>query len=351
MQSAFCPDQEKVNDPYGVLGGLEDLSMVKMPNWPGNAMDPTCQLLLAPPGVFPTDSCGECGGILRRGADNISYVCDECGLLIEGDSADQEDDEGTRQASNAARLRLVGPNSNQLQPDLYRSGTGNTAATQKKLLFDEYKVYRQMHIEAGGRAFPLDACELASDYYNEVQRVCVKRSQNKKAIMASCFNQACLVKGYAPLKSEVAMFLQLPSKGIARGENFIRKLVADGDMDINVNVDQCRPEITSLFALLGLEGKEYSTLRDAVYEVVQIAIDGLIGTNSYLRSKVAGATYVVLCRCKDRDLIPKAPTLVDFCEGRIRKNTVERFTRDLIGYHSYFEECYEKFGLDTTPPR
>lgn len=302
---------------------------------------------------MPSDAeiCAQCGERMHRGANDLEYVCDGCGLVVEGDTTGLEEDEAGRPAPNTGRLRIVGPNSNQLQPDLYRSGSGNTIAAQKKQIFEEYKVYRAMYIESGGRAFPLNACEQATEYYNEVQRQFVKRSQNKKAIMACCLWRACLQIGFAPSKAEIADFMQLPSKGIARGENFVRKLIADGKMDIEANADPCRPEIVTLFAHLSFESDAYNGLRDAVHDVVQTAIKNNIGTNSILRSKVAGATFVVLRRCQNRSLISKPISLQEFCHDRIRKNTVERFTRQLDAYHSYFEGCYKRAGLDAAPPR
>ena len=75
-----------------------------------------------------------------------------------------------------------------------------------------------------------------------------------------------------------------------------------------------------------------------------MAIKNNIGTNSFLRSKVAGATFVVLRRSPDKLL---HRNIQDFCQDRIRKNTVERFTTELNNYHSYFEEIYKKAGLNS----
>jgi hypothetical protein len=288
---------------------------------------------------------------MRRGAGNLALECGGCGLVVEGDTADPEEDEAPRAAPNSGRLRLVGPGSNQLQPDLYRSGSGNTAATQKKQILDEYKAYLQLYVEAGGRAFPLNALEHAAEYYNGVQRVCVKRSQNKATIMAKCLQHGCLQVGFAPTRAQLADFMQLKNKGIARGGNFIHSLVADGKMDLDVNADPTRAEVMTLFAHLGFERDEYAGLRDTVFEVVHTAIRNNIGTSSILRSKVAGATYAVLRRCKDRSLVPKPLSMQEFCGKRIRKNTVERFTRELDDYHSYFEEVYRAAGLDSASTR
>lgn len=292
-------------------------------------------------------TCAQCGARMTRGTSDLEYTCQDCGLIVEGDTAEPDEDGAPRAAPNAARLRIVGPNSNQLQPDLYRSGGGNTAASQKKQIYDDYCKYRTAHIESGGRAFPLDACKLASEHYNEVQAACVKRSERKKAIMAACFYHACLKLGFAPSKAEVATFMQLPSNGIACGVNFVRTLVADGKMDIDINADPCRPEITSLFAHLGLDGDKYAHLRDAVEDVVRTAVENNIGTSSVLRSKVAGAAFIVLRRRREAC---KPIGILEFCGARIRKNTVERFTRAVDSYHDFFRACYERAGLNTDAP-
>jgi hypothetical protein len=289
---------------------------------------------------------------MRRTASNLERVCTECGLIDEGDTAEPDEDEAPRAEPNAARLRIVGPNSSQLQPDLYRSGSGNTAASQTKQIFEEYKAYNRYYAEAYSKAFPLDACARAAEFYHDVQKTCVKRSQNKKAIMAACLRQACYEKGFAPKKAEVAAFMQLPTNGTARGDNFIRALVADGKMELDLDADHSRPEIETLFANLGLEGDRYRGLREAVYEIVQTAIEAKIGTNSILRSKVAGATYAVLRRCRDSSLVPRPLNLQQFCGVHIRKNTIERFARELDEYHcTFFADIYRRAGLDDTPAR
>ena len=354
------------DDPFGLLRGLDVSGLLYLPGFGDfgfGAASPFGVLSLGSPGGAPSpevpaigsagppaETC-ECGGQLRRGMNGLEYVCDGCGLIVEGDSAEPGDDDAPRSAPTTARLRIVGRNSNQLQPDLYRSGEGTTAEAQKKQILEEYLVYRQLYIEAGGRAFPINACERASEYYNKVQRLCVKRSQNKKAIMSACLWRACISIGFAPTKPEIAAFMQQPNKGIARGDNFVRSLIADGKMDIEANADPSRAEIVTLFAHLGYDGEQYDRLREAVYEVVQTAIKNSIAVSSILRSKVAGASYVVLRRCTDRSLVSKPMSLQEFCQERIRKNTAERVLRQIDAYHSFFEGVYRQYGLDPTPPR
>ena len=352
-------------DPFGLLGGVDLRALADALAGAVNlsACASAARFAEDEPAAAPDDSeaagdagdssesCARCGAQMCRSASGLSSTCSGCGLILEGGEADLDDPPPG--SATTARLRIVGPNSSQLQPDLYRSGSGSSAATQKKQIFEEYCAYRALYVEAGGRALPLDACKLASDLYNGVQLQCVKRSQNKKRIMAACLYNACLKVGIAPARADIAAFMQLPGKGIASGTNFVRALVADGkmDADVDIDVDPCRPEITTLFAHLGLEGEAFDGLRAAVFDVVQVAIANNIGTSSILRSKVAGATFSVLRRCNDRRLVPKPIGLQEFCLARIRKNTIERFLRQLDSYHSYFEGVYAQCGLDAGPPR
>jgi len=288
-----------------------------------------------------------CGGRLRRALNGFSHVCDGCGVILEGDSTEPEDDDAPRAAPHGAQLRIVGPNSSQLQPDLYRSGEGNTPTVQRKQIYDEFVKYRDAYVERGGRAFPFNALALAADNYNTVQRLLVKRSQNKKFIMSACLEVGCREIGFDPGKKEITNFMQLPCSGNARGTNFVRKLAADGLIDVDINIDPRKPEITTFFAYLGFDGDAYAPLREAVLDVVQTATDKKIAPNSVPRSKVAGAMYTVLRRCKNKALVPKPPNLQDFCQTiSIRRNTVERVLAQLEAYHSYFVACYERAGLD-----
>jgi hypothetical protein len=297
------------------------------------------------------NTCIQCGALMCRSANNMEHVCGECGLIVEGDTAKPDDDDAPRDSPNTAQLRIVGPNSSQLQPDLHRSSTTNNTIPQRRHLYEEFCAYRELFIESKGRALPLDACKLAADFYNEVQIAkLVKRSENKKEIMATCFYYACLKLGFSVSKTEISLFMQLPSKGIARGVNFVRSLVADGKMDVDPNIDPCYPEITTLFALLGYISVDYDGLRAAVFDIVQTAVTNNIGVSSIPRSKVTGATFIVLHRCKNRELVPKPMDLREFCQTyNCKKNTIERFTQQLNAYHSYFVKCYEKADLISTP--
>jgi transcription initiation factor TFIIIB Brf1 subunit/transcription initiation factor TFIIB len=321
----------RVAEAQASLAALSELGPGPEPAWAG------------------ADTCRQCGGHFRRAPRDLSLVCAGCGLVEAGDPT-LPDDEPPQPSRDPARVRIVGAGSAPLQPDLHRSGQGPSAEAQQRQIFEEYQAYMQMFVEAGGRSFRLDALRRAAGYYNVVQRQCVKRSQNKKSIMAACLWLACRDVGIAPAKPDVAVMMQLQNRGIARGTNFLRSLVADGKMDIDVDADPCRPEVVSLFAHLGLEAPAFAPLREATHELVQVALERHVGTSSVLRSKVAGAAFEVLRRCRDRQLLPRPPDQAKFCQGWIRKNTLDRFQRELWAHHSIFAPTYRRAGLDDAPP-
>jgi hypothetical protein len=288
----------------------------------------------------PTAKCTQCGTHLE---DATVYLCNKCNITCEPDVSD------VAVVLTSARLRVVGTNSNQLQPDLYRSGNGNTSDIQRKQIYDEYCMYRAKYIESHDYAFPLDACSRAADNYNMVQKHYVKRAQNKKAIMAACLYHACISIGFYPGKPELAAFMQLPSKGIARGLNFMRACASDNKVEIDIDADECTPAITTLFAQLEYDGPQYDGLKIAVHNIVNFAIEKNICINSTLSSKVAGVTFAVIRRCTDKSLVHTPITIKEFCGTRIRKNTVDRVTRVLASYHSHFAPLYLEAGLQADP--
>lgn len=320
-------------DPFGILNDIDYSDFM-------NEFQNTCAI--SEINSQDADICKYCENPLQRSINNISNTCAMCGIVTDEVS---EDVVNVSELTNN-KLRIVGFNSNHFQPDLYRSDNGNISMLQKKQILSEYKDYRQRFIESGGRPFPFTACEIATEFYNMIQQKCVKRSQNKKAIMAACLWQACLLIDFAPSKIEISKFMQLPHKGIARGNNFIRTLVSNNQLDINPNTNPIYPEIKTLFIQLDYTTDKYKPLHDIIYNIIQIATDNSIGINSLPRSKVIGTTYIVLKRCQDKTLVSNPPIdTKEFCKNKIRKNTIDRFINEINSYHSYFKDYYKSVGL------
>ena len=296
------------------------------------------------------DNICSCGSILIK--DILNYTCNNCGLIKDDDFMDEE----FKDQTSAGRLRIVGPSSNFYQKDLYRSGTPATSETQKAQILDFLISLRNESIKSNKLAISLSAIQSAAEYYNSIQRNYVKRNENKKLILAECLKIACRDENFVPSDADLAEFMQLKTKGIAKGENFVRAFAADGNIVFKTDQSSCRPEIETIFMQLGFynlneHGEEiedkYKTLKNIVEKIVTLAEKHKIANKSIRRSKVAGATYEVLRRCKDNSLIPKIPPIQHFYDKKIRKNTIENVTKGLYCYHSVFEPIYIEYGLDS----
>jgi transcription initiation factor TFIIIB Brf1 subunit/transcription initiation factor TFIIB len=290
---------------------------------------------------YDNNICSYCGSQFQRSINNMSNVCTTCGVVTDEISEEINSSDITNN-----KLRIVGYNNNRYQSDLYRSDNSNINVLQKKQIFNEYKQYRQKYIASGGKPIPLNACEKAAELYNKIQKQCVKRSQNKKTIMAACLWHSCLGINYAPDKKEIAKFMQLTHNGIAKGNNFIRMMVSNNQLDVDPNADTIYPEIITLFIQLGYVDEKYEQLHKIVHSIIEIANNNSIGINSLPRSKVIGTTYIVLKRCQDKSLIQIPPVdTKEFCKNKIRKNTIDRFINEINSYHSYFKDYYASVGL------
>ena len=288
-------------------------------------------------------NCSSCGGSLIQNTSGIENFCANCGQIYV-----IEDDIDTSEIETA-RLRIVGPGSNQLQPDLYRSSSGLTNNAQITQIYNEFVKYMNNYTDQNGRAFPLTVCKLAAVYYTQIKQIHVRRNKKKSLTMIECFRQACLEHNIVPSKKELTKFINLPNRGLAKGENYVRKLVSDGKVNINLDMDPIQPTIES--TLTKVFGEHYEKSRfisiiEATKCIIQIANNNYIGINSVLNSKIVSATFAILYRCADTLIVPKQINSKDFCiKCQIRKNTVEKFVKELNSYNSFFEDVYKKYGL------
>lgn len=287
--------------------------------------------------------CRHCSGPLRSGNHSTELVCDDCGYVVDCDVSMTEMPTCTVESG---KIRLVGANSVFLRANMHRTTRSNATEVRKRYILEDYKRFRRAFQADHGKNIPLTVCETATELYNAVQENCVKRSQNKKLIMAACLWRSCLAENFAPSFAEIATFMKLPHKGFAKGENFLRFLVSDEKMDLDMEFDPTMPTIVTFFEKLMLRGDRYMNLHLAAYEIIKIADENNIGVSSMLRSKVAGSVYSVLSRCSDSSLVAQSVDINQYSKlVEVGLTTIKRFLMDIHDYHSYFEGCYKKFGL------
>jgi len=343
-------------DPYGLLAALP-----------------------AAPGPFPSalerrrgaaedsrwELCPECLCPLQ--VRSMEFVCPDCGRVSEGPLEPEAPERPAARRGEllraAPRLRIVGANSGWYQRDLDRtSATADSRETQRRTIMQELLAYNAAYCEKHRSSFPVNVLAAVAEAYGQVQQVCVKRSHMKQAILAALLMHMCVRHNFVRSNAEVARFMQLSKQGTARGDDFLRALRADGKIDVDVNADRLTPHTVAIFAMLGLAEAHADDLapvaagllrrshacddatahlQRAVCAVVRTALDKNIGTHSVLRSKTAAAAHEVLRRAGARTTLD---AVVERCG--IRKNTIVRFTGELLAFHSHFVPVYQEYRLD-----
>jgi hypothetical protein len=335
---------------YGIVDDMAEVERIM----DGLMMRPAIDGVTVLPPDAAADGCPLCFGALQRGLTAES-VCLECGYVRRGDTTEgaDDDDEADRRPAVTGRLRLVGANSGLYAPDLCRSSVINQAEVQKKQVLDDFRNYCRRYSDRGGRSFPEQAFEIATERYSELQKNGkVMRSQIKRVVMAELLREACIRIGFSPRQGEVAAMMELPHQGTSRGGNIIRKMVADGKMteaagQTDGSAQQVIAEIQMFFAYLNVSDADAKVLMPAAKSIVDMTDSLNICTQSKLRSRAAGAVFITLGRRPGAE----AMGLTEFCDrGRIRKNTVDKVVDDINRYHTLFVPVYAAAGLTVDHP-
>lgn len=295
------------------------------------------------------DFCPQCQTPMVVRAEGSSvFVCPDCGRM---------EDCPEPQAKTSAiqpRLRVVGPDCHRFQRDLDRGSPAEQKNAQIREIFETLVGYERLHIERGRTGISHDVLLLAATYFQEIREICTKRSNAKQEILTILIFVYSLEKGYRREISEIAEFMCLKSGGAAKGENFVRSVAREIGISIDLDRDRADPTIDTIFIQLRLavpEGEEdpettekYKQLKRAVRDVVDVARNNLIGEESMVRSKVAGATFEVLRRAgrkiEMKEIAEKTAT---------RVTTITKFTDVLRDYHRFFKGVYRFHGLVSSP--
>jgi len=340
---------QNLQDGYfdGVMGGRAALGDDEMPD-----------------GGPKWERCRQCSCAMEvRG---FEFVCADCSYVSDGPlDIEVNNRQGSRNILDSAmrvapRLRMVGPSCSYYQRDLDRATTVEYSEIQRRHVMQELLAYNETYRERGGKCFPRNVLEDTALAYNQVQKHYVKRSQMKQTLLAAILKTVCNIHKFTRTNPDIADFMQLQIRGVAKGTDFLRSMQADKQIDINVDEDRLHGHITSTFALLDLISEDdpsyptrdnsiirtaaihltTGTLRSAIVAVVRTAEEKKIGTKSEKPSKVIAAAYELLRRAGCKILLDN---YAQSCN--IRKNTISRFTLELLRYHSYFKDIYTAHGL------
>ena len=316
----------QIDDPFGLLGCTQINEPVHVPTSRFHVNH---------------NICDGCGDEMLYNEGKSKYSCRACGIENFGEHIPDEH----ITMNSPGQFKIIGENSQQLQPYFYRNE--KSAIQVKKSIFEEYNKLLELYKEKVGKsAFPLNAITKATEYYYEFKKFEVRRTKHKRWVMAKCLQIACNEIKYAPCKTDLIDMFELPNLGLSPGMNLLLNAASAGALSFPVNFDPREAEIFTLFKHIGelITEEEHEKYMDVVLKIINHATDMKIGSASLVRSKVVGTTYVVLSRRINPEITITINALCKF--GGIRKNTVDRFIRELTNYHSsQFKQFYEAAGL------
>ena len=195
------------------------------------------------------------------------------------------------------------------------SGEYRKMQAKRKLLLKQlnwnYKYYTDVK---KGLPWPTIVFKTAVDY-------CISLPiRNDKSLLAACLKQACLEDvEFSPTEDEICELMQISKTQLFDGIRCIDDFIEKGKIHFK-SVDIIRCEISTVFARLYLHNQ--TPMKECVYELVRIANSN--GIRSNIRTKVVGATYILLHQ------FPSDITLEQLCLFRnVERQAAKAFLKKL----------------------
>jgi hypothetical protein len=287
---------------------------------------------------------------------DLAYVCPRCRVEIRAVAslavitADKNSPSRSKSSMPKGRLTVVGTGGRLLQGILHSLCPIRTTDMQIVNLFRELKAYNIKHESRGKNPFPLNVLHETAKSYNQVQQIEVKRSDEKRSILAAIIYHTCLMMGFFRKRCEATEFMELTRAGISRGENYLSRKISEGKIDFNLDHDPLIPGLVTAFYKLKLDRKKDEDVWAATVELVERAIERDIGFRSELNSKIYGTLVEILVRREPgewaRGKLQKVMGRV--CAlGNVNANTLGGFLVNLYKFHSRFSDIYENHGFPT----
>lgn len=225
--------------------------------------------------------------------------------------------------------------------------------TQKKCIYDQLV---RNHMNFQGNAFPLTVLSAVAERYNNIQKFIteddidsegnirgqkkfVRRGSIKDEVLAGLIHFECIREGLVRKKKDIAEFMKLPTSGFSRGEDILRNLHAEDKVDIPVDDEPLEGFIDRYLEALEIDDDpRYSAF---IVDIVNASERSRIGMSSQISSKIVGALWIIICRCKLNISVAELERAAD----NTKKNTFIKFYKDVTSRPRVFLPIFKKHGI------
>lgn len=273
------------------------------------------------------------------------YQCSECGSVqaVNGNSYKNFDD-----IVNGSLRITTGANKGRL----YNVACGDYAKTQLRIILDQLMKNQS---NFSGMAFPHNILFAAASQYNRIQKYIteddiddngkvrgqkkfVRRGNIKDEVLAGLVYFEGIREKLVRKKRDIAMFMKLPTCGFSRGEDILRNLQAEDKIDIPVDEEPIEGYVDRYMDGLNLDNPDYTKF---IIELVQESENKKIGMNSQLSSKIVGAIWILIDRCK----LQITPIQLECAADNTKRNTFMKFYNIVVANIAIFSHIFIKNNI------
>ena len=224
--------------------------------------------------------------------------------------------------------------------------TNDYAKTQHKMIKDKLA---SLESQYKGNAFPQNVLNETAERYNAIQKLViddeikgekkfVSRGNIKDEILAAILFFVCIKHGTNRKKDDIAKFMCLANKGFAKGEDKLRDLSAEGKFEIPVNENLLLGFVERYLEALNIENPRYAGF---IIDIVQRSEEKKIGMNCQLSSKIVGAIYILIIKCKLDITDAKLESATD----NTKKNTFVKLSKIVASNIRLFADIFDKYEI------
>lgn len=287
---------------------------------------------------FDYKTCDNCNKSMNNINGN-TLKCINCGLIkdISCDSVCSHGTGSTNYNSSSGSIEIVGKNSKSYnKASMVITSDYNVIRKRNTMKYLVNKNYSSKLIGQNILHSAADKFHNMQDNIVGDEAKLVKRGACREGSLGACIYFTCIEEGVGRKKREIAQMLGIRQQKLSKEEENLRKLCAEGKINLPLSIDRTEHFINRYFESLGIP----DNYKGFVSTIVKDSIAKRISMTSDVMSKCTGAIYILVLAKK---INVTAKDIDSKCD--VKKNTFTKFANEIIKHKNIFKETFEQYGI------
>lgn len=283
-------------------------------------------------------TCPDCK--TRMQPMKCSYQCLQCGrdtqvLEQGGEFSASINDNYNTSSKCAVSIKIVGKDSYRYHKALLRTSS-DYSKTQSNNTNKQLCQFNSRSIEG---KLPIIILKEAADLYSQIQKCkIVRRGNGRKGALGACIYFVCASHNITKKPKEIAKFLNIEESYLSKGDKLLRRLEAEGKIEIPIHHDPKDAYILQYFESLNIDNKYKPFVSEIIDRASQVDMKG--ENNSRISTKCAGVIYMLKIQ---ESLNISNAEIVKRC--KISKSTFNRYYEFLVKNRKVLRPIFKKHGI------